>query len=358
MNSYMGHGPAIHTTDHNYSLSRLLGAITSRRPADAGYELEISQELQRSTHRRTTGVLIPWGALQTRALTTSTASDVVPTIHGDLVEPLRNASRVAELGATILSGLQGNVSLPRQTGASTAQWVAESGTVTASDATFDSVTLTPKTVGALSRISRRLLLQSVPGIEEIIRKDLMAVIGLSIDQAALTGTGLSNQPTGIITDSGVSVVAIGTNGGAPVWATVVAMVGAAAAENALAGNLGFLTNGNVQAKLMGTFTNSTYGEVPLWGANPDGTGTVAGYKALTSNQVPANLTKGTGTNLSALFFGNWADLVIGQWGALEVAIDESTYFSSGDIQLRVLADVDIAIRHPESFVVCKDVVTT
>jgi HK97 family phage major capsid protein len=89
----------------------------------------------------------------------------------------------------------------------------------------------------------------------------------------------------------------------------------------------------------------------------NGEGMVNGYRAVVSNQVPSNLTKGTGTNLSAIIFGNWNDLIVGQWGTLDLMVDPYNQSTSGTVRVVALQDVDIAVRHPESFSAMVDAVT-
>lgn len=343
---------------NNFSLIRFFNAVTN--PSDraaqaaAGFEYEVTQDAARSCGKR--GFVIPFTAL-TRAVkgTANLGGYLVPSEYqgSEFVDPLRNYCAVAALGARILTDLHGDVVIPRQSAAATASWIAEGGALAANDQTYAQVTLSPKTVGAMTRISRKMLLQSDPGIESIVQSDLLAVVGQAIDLAAIAGTGAANQPTGLLSAAGLGSVVGGTNGAIVTYQNLVDLETAVANANALKGNLAYLTNAKVRGKLKTTFTNSTYGEIPLWNEEK-----VNGQMAVASNQVPSNLTKGTASGIcSAVIFGNWSDLLVGQWGGIEVAIDPTTYFASGDIQIRVMADVDVAVRHAESFAVMKDALT-
>jgi HK97 family phage major capsid protein len=173
---------------------------------------------------------------------------------------------------------------------------------------------------------------------------------------ALSGgwpTSSECAPTGLLTAAGVGSVVGGTNGALVTYQHIIDLETAVANANGIQGNLAYLTNAKVRGKLKSTFTNSTYGEIPLWNDER-----LNGYAAVASNQVSSALTKGTASGVcSAVIFGNWSDLIIGQWGGIEIAVDPATYFSSGDIQIRVLADVDVAVRHSASFAIMKDALT-
>jgi HK97 family phage major capsid protein len=252
----------------------------------------------------------------------------------------------------MLTGLVGNIAIPRQTGGATAYWVAESGAPTESAQAFDQVTMSPKTVGAFSDISRKLLLQSSIDIESFVRRDLATVLGLAIDLAGINGSGASNQPTGVLNVSGIGSVAGGTNGLAPTFAHIVELETDVAVANADIGSLGYMTNAAVRGKLKTTEKASSTGQF-VWEG-----GELNGYRAKVSNQVPSNLTKGTSSGVcSAIIFGNWADLIIGMWGGLDLMVDPYTGSTAGTVRVVALQDVDVAVRHAESFSAMKDALT-
>jgi HK97 family phage major capsid protein len=252
----------------------------------------------------------------------------------------------------MLTGLQGNVAIPRQTGAGTAYWVAESSAPTESQQAFDQVTMSPKTVGAFTDISRKLLAQSSLDVEALVQQDLATVLGLAIQQAAINGTGASNQPSGLLTLITPSVAG-GTDGLAPTWAHIVELESDVSVANADIGTLSYLTNAKVRGKLKGTSkVSGQNGFVWEGGDTP-----LNGYRAAVTNGVPSNLTKGTGTNLSAIIYGNFADLLIGMWGTLDLMVDPYSLSTSGTVRVVALQDVDVAVRHAESFATMVDAIT-
>lgn len=301
-----------------------------------------------------------------RDLTVGSATGGGNTVATELlgssfIDLLRHAMVLDRLGITWLRDLNGNIAIPSQTGAATAYWVAESGAPTESAQTVGQVTLTPKTVGAFTDYSRRLLLQSSIDVEAFVRADLAAIIGLAIQAAAINGAGASNEPTGILNTSGIGSVAGGTNGAAPTYANMVALETALGNANADFGSLAYLTNSKVRGKLRTTEEFATTNGKPVWTSMPGqrGVGEVLGYEALVTNSVPSTLTKGTSSGVcSAILFGNWADLLLGMWGGLDVMLDPYTGATSGTKRVIALQDLDVAVRHVESFAAMKDALTT
>lgn len=348
-----------------YSLVRLLNALAhpkdSRAQESAAFELDCARAAADIAVRAPRGALVPFDVLGgKRDLTVGTNSAGGYTVATDLlaqdfIELLRNAMVLPGLGARMLTGLVGNIAIPRLSGASTAYWVSESSAPTESQQTFDQVTMTPKTVGAFTDISRKLLLQSSLDIEAMVRQDLATVLGLAIQQAAINGSGTAPTPRGILNTSGIgNASSAGADGNAPTWAQIINLESLVAAANADVGTLAYLTNAKVRGKLKGTFTNATYGEQPVWGMDS----TVNGYNAAVTNAVPSDLTKGSGTALSAIIFGNFADLLIGMWGGLDLTVDPYSNSTSGTLRIVALQDVDVAVRHAASFAAATDVVTS
>lgn len=343
-----------------YSLIRALHALAN--PADAAaqraaaFERECSDAVSSKLGKSARGFFLPHD-VQKRDLVVGTASaggNLVATdlLAGDFISLLRNAMVIMGMGTRMLTGLNGNIAIPRHSGAATAYWVAESGAPTESQQAFDQVTMSPKTVGAYTDISRKLLLQSSLDVEALVQQDLATVLGLAIQQAAINGTGASNQPSGLLTLITPSVAG-GTDGLAPTWAHMVELETDVSVANADVGTLSYLTNAKVRGKLKGTpKVSGQNGFIWEGGDTP-----VNGYRAAVTNGVPSNLTKGTGTNLSAVIFGNFADLLIGMWGTLDLMVDPYSNSTSGTVRVVALQDVDVAVRHAESFATMVDAIT-
>lgn len=361
--------PEIGLTDKekgSYSFLRALNAAASGDWKDAGFELECSRAAAKVLRRDPQGFFIPHDAMVgTRdyvsiGLTSHTGEKTVATdlLSGSFIEMLRNSMMVRQMGMRVLSGLVGDIAIPRQTGGATAYWLTEDATSTDSIQAFDQLTMTPKTVSGQTQVTRKLLQQSSLDVEALIRQDLATTLALAIDVTALHSDGTGNRPKGIVGTSGIATVAIGATGGAPTYAHIVDMETQVAIDNALMGSIGYLTNAKVRGKLKTTFINTTGGETPVWqkGDGP-GWGELNGYRAGVSNQVKSNLTKSTGDNLSAVFFGNWADLIMGLWGGLDVIVDPYSGSSSGRVKVVMFQDCDLLVRHAESFSVILDAAT-
>lgn len=285
---------------------------------------------------------------------TSTAGgNLVATdlLASSFIELLRNRMVLTQLGATMLDGLVGNLAIPSQTAGASTYWVTEGNPVTESEAAFGQVALTPKTVGMFTDFTRRAMLQTTPAVEALVRADLAAGIGVEIDRAGIAGTGSSGQPRGIINQSGIGAVAGGTNGAAPTYTHMVSLEEAVAIANADVGNLSFLTNAKMRAQLRLTQVFSSTNGAPVWASD----NTVLGYRAAVSNNVPANLTKGSASGIcSGILFGNFSDLLIGMWSGLDLILDPYTMATSGGRRIVALQDVDTAVRRAVSFAAMLD----
>lgn len=356
--------PLSNAEQGRYSLIRAIRAAVTGDWSDAGFERECSRALESQTGRSARGFMVPLN-LNTRASqlagTANVGGNMVETtlLSEQFIDALRKQLRVAELGATMLPGLVGNVAIPRRTSTQQTYWVAESGTITAAATNFDQVSMSPKTVGALSSWSRILQLQSTPAIENLLRSDMVAQVAAAIDLAAINGSGSSNQPRGILNTSGIGSVAGGANGATITFDHLADLKREVAIDDADVPTAAYLTNFKVEAKL--SKTQDTTGAYLI---DPSGVAsgtppTVFGRRFSVSNQVPSNLTKGSASGTcSAVIYGNFSDLLIGMWGATDILVNPyGTGYTNGDVEIRIMQTVDIAVRHPESFAAIVDALT-
>lgn len=353
----------------SYSLVRALNAAVTGNWRDAGFEREVSAELSRRMGRDSNGFFMPTDIPMQRDAgyvvgTPTQGGNLVQTdlLMGSFIDILRNKAAVMQLGATFLPGLVGKVEIPRQSGVSATKWITETGTVTGSNATFDKVALDMKTVAAKSFVSRNMLRQVSMSVENFVRNELAKSIALAIDLAALSGTGESGQPKGIALQSNILTVEGGENGAAITFDHLIDMETLVADANADATNMAYLANAvTIGALKKIKDSNGAYIWKPIDSAVRNMIpGEVNGYRVARSNQVRKNLTKGTATSkCSELFFGNWADLLIGEWGVLEILPNpySATAYDNGGLEIRALQSVDIAVRHPESFCMMNDILT-
>ena len=354
-----------------FSICRAVLASASGDWSKAGLERSMSKTIAQRAGKDSAGFYMPVDVPMTRAPyavgAPATGGNIVATnlLAGSFIDILRNKTQVIQLGATMLSGLVGNVDIPRRNASNTAYWVAEAGTITESEGTFDKVTMTPKNIAILSRFSRNTLLQSTPDIDNLIRSDMIQKIALGIDLAALSGAGSGNEPLGISGTSGIGSVVGGTNGAAVSLDHMLDLIAAVLNANAEGSSMGFIINSKTQAAL--SKLKTTTGEY-LWKRGNQfssiaegGVDKIGGYPVMMSNQARNTLTKGTASGVcSEIFFGDWSSLVIGEWGVLEVLPNpySATGFPTGQIDIRAIQSLDVGIRHAESFAVMKDALTS
>ena len=328
-----------------YSVLRAIAAAASGNWKDAGLELEAHRAIEAKIGpSRRQGVYVPY-EVQKRDLTAAgatTGQRLVATElrPQDFIEMLRARTRVAALGARMLTGLVGNVSIPKQTGAGTAYWLAtESTAITESDQTIGQITMTPRNIGAYTEISKQLTMQSTPDAEMMVMDDLSRVLAIGIDTAAIAGTGASGQPTGITLTAGIGSV----TGTSIAYAGMVEFQTDVAASNALADGCAYLTTPTVAGLLMQRQRFAST-DTPLWsGTVLDGQ--AAGYRATSSTVVPA----------ATMIFGDFSQVVIGEWGVLELEVNPYANFAAGIIGVRAWATVDVAIRQAGAFSVASSI---
>lgn len=286
--------------------------------------------------------------------TAATAGNFIEDGKLSFVEALRARTLVVQMGAQYLSGLQGNVPFVIQDTAAAATWVAENATAGESNLTTSVKTLSPKRLAAYTALSKRLLNQSSLDVEALVRNDLIQAQATALDVAAISGSGSSNQPEGILSTSGIGSVAGATNGAAPDYADLVDLESALANANADQGKLGYLTNSKVRGALKKTALDAGSG-LFVWDRLSGNE--LNGYPVGVSNNVPSNLTKGSGSNLSAIIFGNWNDLVIGSWGnALDLVVDPYTSAKESIVNVICSNDYDVLVKRPESFAAMVDAI--
>lgn len=266
-------------------------------------------------------------------------------LAGSFIDLLRNRMVLAQLGATVLDGLNGNVAIPSQTSGASTYWVAENIDVTESQAAFGQVTLTPKTVGMFTDFSRKTLLQATPAIEALVRSDLANGIAVEIDRVGLAGSGSGAEPRGVINTAGIGAVPGGTNGAAPTYQHMVQLEEGVAIANADIGSMAYVTNAKMRAQLKLTQVFSGTNGMPVWQGNE-----VNGYRAVATNSMPSNLTKGTSAGVcSGIAYGNWSDLLMGFWSGLDLILDPYANATKGGRRIVALQDCDVAVRRAASF---------
>ena len=337
-----------------YSIFRAIRALKygSANPSfmqEAGFEIECSRAVAKQLGRElTSNILIPGEVLMRplapevmqRAMATQPGSKggfMVNVDNMGFLEILRNRSVAMNMGARNLSGLVGNVTFARQTGKATVTWQGgDNASVSSTDQALGQLSMTPRTAIAITDVSEQLLRQSTPSAEQFVMADLAADIAIDgVDNAVINGTG-GAQPLGIKNTTGITT---GQDAASATYAKILAFITAAASVNAIRGNPGFVTNTAGAAKLM-TVQRFTSTDTPVWTGNMLD-GTLVGFKAMSSEQLAS----------ANLLFGSWDEVVIGDWGVLELAMDNGgTRFNNAQVGIRAMWMVDVLVRYPQAFV--------
>lgn len=327
----------------------LLNPTDARAQEAAAFERECSRAAETQTGKASRGILIPQdvlgrafnaGGMANTPVGATTGANLIDTQYmaGSFIEMLRNRTVGLRL-ARIMGGLVGNVEIPKQIGGATAGWIGEGQNAPEGTPVIGQLGLSPKTIAVYTDLSRKLMQQSTPDAEGIVRQDLVAAMGLGIDKAMFYGSGTANQPLGIANMSGLNAVNF-TTASKPTYAELVQMETEIATDNADVSSMAYVLNTTVRgyAKTTPKFAGGTDQGV-LWESG----GTLNGYRAEVTNQVAA----------TDVFFGNWNDFIVGMWGGLDMTVDPYSLSLSGGLRIVVFQDVDFAIRRAESFTIGK-----
>ena len=327
---------------------------------------EMSQEMAHKAGKQPQGFYVPDYAWRSdfytakRELTVGTNAEggyFAPSqqLASEWIGALRSKMVLSELGMRTMSGLTTKIQIPKIAGAS-AGFVAESGDVSDNTQATSQITMVGRTLGARTTISRLLMLESDPSIEQIVRDDLVSAIASKIQDVAIEGGG-SNEPTGITQTSGIGSIAIGTNGGAPTWASVTGLIKEIEIDNAVLneGTVGFLTNPKVKSKLANTAKVASSDSVMILN---EPFNTLYGYPIKFTTDVPSNLTKGsTSGSCSAMIAGDFSQLLMGSWGNSPDVLVDPYGNNDGGVKIIVFSEIDMAVRHAQSFSACLDYTT-
>lgn len=333
--------PADHVGDsHNKDFEKLKRSVSVQNIIRSqmqgtqlsGAELEYNKEAEKRSGKKAQGAFIPFDALETRATNnTTTAAELVAANHRpqDYIGALRSSNIVRQMGVRTLTGLSGDVVIPKFGTGLSLGWVGEEEAVPESNMSFDAITLTPKHTGGKTEMSRQLIQQSSPDIESLIREDLSYLVAQNIDQAIIAGTGVKD-PLGILNTLGVLTGAIPDT-----WAEVLALIQLIEDQN--------ITN----LKWLGTSTTKT----TLAGIEKStGTGQFL-YQNGQVGELPFNVSANMPAN--KLILGDFSQVLLGVWSEIDILVNPyaEPAYSRGGVQVRAMATCDVAVRHPKAFLV-------
>lgn len=316
----------------------------------SGSVKEVSKEMERKYggKRAENSILIPFGALKRDVTvgTSSSAGALKPTsLSMNSIEALYNNLVIVKAGASYMNDLVGDIDIPRFDNIAAAQYVGENAAASGSSLDVDLVRLSGKDLTANIEVSRRIRMQTPYNIEQICSEQLLQAISHKMDLDALTGDGSGNSVKGILHQTGIGSVA---TGGTLSWQDLLDLESEVLYQNALINKGSYITNSKVLSLMKGTqkanALNFLYEN-----------GTANEYPVLTTN----GLTEvGTTTKTSPLFFGDFSQLLVGTWGAIELQFNPYANTKTGLHSLTVFVTFDTVVRHPQSFSVATDIITT
>jgi len=349
--------------EQRYSVLKVMRHLDATRHGggassiDIGFEREASQEIERLTGRKAQGIYIPHNApvvvgRSDPFLKGSNGSNFVATnlLTGQFIDALRSKMVLADAGATFLTGLVGDVAIPKG-GTITGGWVdGENGAATEGKPTVTQVTGTPKTASGYTDISRRLMIQSSIDVETFVQDELMNTVARLIEVAAFAGTNANGQPKGLASASGLNNPTI-TSANSITRAEALAFIENIMTDNAEFPNQSWIMRPNGWANLAD--------RLPVAGIDNAGlqTGTIVGggpipefildVKTKSMLGFPYHVT--TNVPNHSLWFGAWSQLVIGLWTGVDLLVDPYTNSTSGAVRVVALQDADIMVRHGQAF---------
>lgn len=299
--------------------------------------------------------LIQMGAQKDLNVTTEGADIVETTIQPGIIPVLRPNPVLSSLGMQSMMNLVGNPQFPRETNQLTFTYEGEQDTSAETTPTLDNVKFTPHRLAAHINVSVQTLKQSPNASEQWLRNKISREYELKVDATGIGGSGSGDIPAGILNISGIGSVAIGTNGGAITYAHIVELEEDIMAANASVENLAYLTTPGVKANLRNTPVQAS-GVEGNFIVNPMNSREIIGYRLATNTQVPSNLTKGTGTNLHAMIFGDFSQLALGMWGGFDILYDPYTSAKEGTVVFHVNGYNDFQLFQPSALSAIQDIV--
>ncbi|EFY5224210.1 major capsid protein [Shigella boydii] len=291
--------------------------------------------MQRGRAARGGSVFVPAAALRAAAdgntKTTLTAVTDEKLLTESYIEMLLPASCLGRLGVTVLSGLNSPIAVPKMTASSVDAFgfVDENGSAPESKATFENVKMAPKTFAGGNPISRQSL-KTVPNIATLITDHINKAVRIKLEQLILSDKDNTRGPKGLVkqlVDGGrvtkkaafsykdfLKEIAALTDAGVPAQSIKFAMSGATAAE-----------------------LESTLKDNGVSGYIIEN-GKLAGYDVVTSGVIPAD----------HIVLGDFSGIMIGEWGGLELDMDDTTYRAQSAIVPRIWVDLDFTVVQPEA----------
>jgi HK97 family phage major capsid protein len=336
-----------------FSIMRAARCIVENKPID-GLERECNDELVRKLDRQPKGFFVPDEILADRRSATRTLTAGgdpaqggytvgVDSLTGEFVSFLRNNSVVVRAGARTISGLVGDITIPRQLTGSTAYWVSETGSITQSNATFGQIVGKPRRIGTSVPYTKQFLAQTSLSAETEVVNDSDASIALELDRVALRGVG-GAEPLGIANLASGNISTAVTFSTSPTWPKYLEFFANVAANNAITGTPAYVASVAAAVKAMGIpkFSNTA---TPIW--DNDRVGVFPAYwttQLLTSATPVANM----------VIFGDFSQVLFLEWAGRDVVVDPYSGKKEGTVEITIQRLIDVVIKRGTSFACSSD----
>lgn len=260
------------------------------------------------------------------AQTAGAGAENIATEKLDILEPLRANMVMSQAGATYLTGLVGNISIPAYTGSNVA-WAGEVAAAANGAGDWSEIKLQPHRLTAYVDVSKEFLLQDSNDAEAMLRRDIIAAIGNKLEATILgSDAGTDEKPAGLF--DGVTAMTTAVKFG-----DIVDAEAELDAAN-VSGAYTYILSPKAKAALRTLSKDAGSGRFVLED------GEIEGSKALVSSNVVAK----------GMVVGDFTDYVIAQWGAIDLVVDNYTKATEGKVRLVVNAYFDAKPRRATSFV--------
>lgn len=312
-----------------FSLLKAINDIANNRQLDERALEVVNQgitEMRKAGQNYSGQIQLP---LEERATVQATVEGQgAETVAEDLLnilEPLRAKLVLAQAGASYMTGLVGNISIPAYSG-SQVTWEGEVADAKDGAGTFTEVKLEPHRLTAYIDLSKQFLIQDSVSAEEMLKRDIVNAIANKLEATILGSETIVNAPEGLLN----GVVA---DSEAITYEDIVAMETELEEAN-VRGDIKFVVSPSAKAKLKTTKLDAGSGKFAMEGNE------VNGYPVLCTSAVAGK----------GVIYGNFNDLVIGQWGGIDLTVDPYTQAANGKVRLVINAYFDAKPRRAESFV--------
>ena len=266
-----------------------------------------------------------------------------------LWDRLANIAVALQTGPTIIETNAKTISLPHLTADATAAWVAEAGTISESDPTGETVTVTPTKLAALTKVSREFADDSNPGVTDILMGNLQRSLALGVDLAFYTGSGTGDEPTGLQATSGITNAAMpsSTNGAVPTnldpWLTAISTI---AANNGNLDKTVIVMNAHVWGELVALKDDQHRYLLESVQSGNAPARSIDGVKVYLTNQLPQTETKGSSNVTCSSYIYDASQVIVVRREEMRLEATKDAYFATDQIGIRAIARIGFAVPNP------------